>query len=409
MRRVCSFLLFAALVLLASPSQLRQSYLFNYKLRTVVIDAGHGGHDAGCHGSSAYEKNVTLAVALKLGALIEKNLPGTKVIYTRKTDEFIELHERANIANRNNADLFISIHCNANKNAEAYGTESWTMGLHKTEGNLEVAKRENSAILKEKDYLEKYDGFDPNSPEAYIIFSLNQNAFINQSLLLASNVEHEFQNDKRSSRGVKQAGFLVLWRTVMPSILIETGFLTNRSEEKYLNSEAGQNECARSVFDAVVKYKSKMENTVNGMFNENDRTLTGNPEMANDMPIATNNVIKKDTLKETPNDKSVSNEALKLEKEKQPTEASTKALTGTTYRLQLAASSKQIDVKSNPYNKVTNIVCEKDASGTYRVLTPHLDTIEAAKAVRADLQKAGFKDAFIVEYVNGLRTKALYN
>lgn len=404
MRCVSSFLLFVALMLVASPSQLRQSYLFNYKLRTVVIDAGHGGHDAGCHGTSAYEKHVTLAVALKLGALIEKNLPGTKVVYTRKTDEFIELHERANIANHANADLFISIHCNANKNTAAFGTESWTMGLHKTEGNLEVAKRENSAILHEKDYLEKYDGFDPNSPEAYIVFSLNQNAFINQSLLLASKIESEFQEDKRSSRGVKQAGFLVLWRTVMPSVLIETGFLTNKTEEKYLASEAGQNECARSVFDAVLTYKSKMESTVNGMFDENDRTLTGNPEGANEAPIAVNDIAKKDTLK----DKSVSNEALKLEKDKQPIEASIKPLNGITYRLQLAASSKQIDVKSNPYNKAQNLVCEKDAAGTYRVLTPHFNTLDEAKAVRGDLQRAGFKDAFIVEYINGLRTKALY-
>ena len=170
MRRLCSLCLLLALLLVPFKSQLHKSYLFNYHMRTIVIDAGHGGHDAGCHGTSAYEKNVTLAVALKLGALIEKNLPGTKVVYTRRTDVFIELNERAMIANRNNADLFISIHCNANKNTSAYGTESWTMGLHKTEGNLEVAKRENSSILYEKDYLEKYDGFDPNSPEAYIVF-----------------------------------------------------------------------------------------------------------------------------------------------------------------------------------------------------------------------------------------------
>ena len=404
MRRFPFLFLLVAMLLWSTPSQLRQSYLFNYKIRTVVIDPGHGGHDAGCHGASAHEKHVTLAIAKKLGALIEKNIPGTKVVYTRTTDVFIGLDERAAIANKAGADLFISIHCNANKNTAAYGTETWTMGLHKSEGNLEVAKRENSAILHEKDYLEKYDGFDPSSPEAYIVFSLNQSAFIDQSLLLASKIEEEFRKDKRVSRGVKQAGFLVLWRTVMPSVLIETGFLTNREEEKYLASEAGQNECARSVFDAVVAYKAKMENSVNGMFNDDDRTLTGDVKIANEAPIAENAVAKKDTTPE----KSVSNEHLKLKSETPQADASTNPFSGTTYRLQVAASLKHVDVKTNPYNKST-FVCEKDDNGTYRVLTQPVKSMDDAKALRAELVRKGFKDAFIVEYVNGLRTKALYN
>ena len=390
-------------MLWSKPSELRQSYLFNYKIRTVVIDPGHGGHDGGCHGASAHEKHVTLAIAKKLGALIEKNIPGTNVVYTRTTDVFIGLDERAAIANKAAADLFISIHCNANKNTAAYGTETWTMGLHKSEGNLEVAKRENSAILHEKDYLEKYDGFDPNSPEAYIVFSLNQSAFINQSLLLASKIEEEFREDKRVSRGVKQAGFLVLWRTVMPSVLIETGFLTNKEEEKYLASEAGQNECARSVFDAVVTYKAKMENSVNGMFNDSDRTLTGDVEIAREAPIAENTVVKKEATPE----KSVSNEVPKPKSETAQADASTNPFTGTTYRLQVAASSKRVDVKGNPYNKAS-LVCEND-NGTYRVLSQHVKSIDEAKTLRKELVNKGFKDAFIVEYVNGIRTKALYN
>jgi N-acetylmuramoyl-L-alanine amidase len=196
-----------------------------YVLKTVVIDAGHGGHDHGCSGSSNKEKTVALNLALKLGALIEKNYPDVKVVYTRKTDVFVELYERAAIANRNNADLFICIHCNANPSSSPSGTETYVMGLHKTEANLNVAKRENDVILMEDDYSQHYDGFDPNNPASHIIFSLNQHAFMEQSILFASSVEKYFKtNSNRSSRGVKQAGFLVLWKTAMPSVLIETGF-----------------------------------------------------------------------------------------------------------------------------------------------------------------------------------------
>src|SRR4051812_24685162 len=200
------------------------------KIKKVTIDAGHGGHDVGCTYGGAREKDVTLAVALKVGQQIEKLMPEVEVVYTRKKDEFIELHERAGIANRNNTDLFISIHCNANKKLEVFGTETFSMGLHKSEGNLDVAKRENAVVLLEKDYQEKYEGFDPNSPEAHIYFSFLQSAYLEQSLKLASNVEKNFTVVKRSSRGVKQAGLMVLWKSKMPSILIETGFLSNSKE-----------------------------------------------------------------------------------------------------------------------------------------------------------------------------------
>ncbi|HRF75775.1 MAG TPA: N-acetylmuramoyl-L-alanine amidase [Chitinophagales bacterium] len=208
-----------------------------YKLKTVVIDPGHGGHDHGCSGSKNNEKTVALNLSLKLGELIEKNYPDVKVVYTRKTDVFIELHERAAIANRNNADLFICIHCNANPSSSPFGTETYVMGLHKTEANLNVAKRENDVILLEDNYNQHYDGFDPSNPASHIIFSLNQHAFMEQSILFASSVEKYMKSHaKRSSRGVKQAGFLVLWKTGMPSVLIETGFLTNANEEKFLGS-----------------------------------------------------------------------------------------------------------------------------------------------------------------------------
>lgn len=229
------------------------------KVSTVAIDAGHGGHDAGCGYGGAKEKDVTLAVALKVGAAIEKLMPDVKVIYTRTKDEFIELHERAGIANRQNADLFISIHCNANKKTEVYGTETFSMGLHKSDGNLEVAKRENEVILLEKDYQEKYEGFDPNSPEAHIYFSFLQSAYLEQSLKLADKVETNFKAVNRTSRGVKQAGLMVLWKSKMPSVLIETGFLSNPKERSYLISETGQEQLADAIAKAVKQYKTSVE------------------------------------------------------------------------------------------------------------------------------------------------------
>jgi N-acetylmuramoyl-L-alanine amidase len=225
-------------------------------ITTVVIDAGHGGHDSGCLGSHAKEKDVTLAVALKLGKFITDNFKDVKVIYTRKTDVFIGLDERAAVANDNKADLFISIHCNSGAKA-AYGVETYVMGLHRTEENLAVSKRENSVVLLEKDYKNKYDGFDPDSPEGNIIFTLYQNAFLEQSLKISTLVQMESSDFAgRYNRGVKQAGFLVLYKTTMPAILIETGFLTNPAEERYMLTKEGQEKLAYSLFRAFTKYRS---------------------------------------------------------------------------------------------------------------------------------------------------------
>lgn len=231
-----------------------------YEIKTIVIDAGHGGHDTGCLGSSAKEKDIALDISLKLGKLIQENYPNVKVIYTRKNDVFVELHERAEIANRNKADLFICIH--ANSGGSAYGTETFVLGLHRAEENLNVSKRENSAILMEKDYKTKYDGFDPNSPEANIIFRLYQSTYLSQSLLFAAKVQDQLNDYAgRLNRGVKQAGLLVLARTSMPGVLIETGFLTNRDEEKYLLSSKGQNQIATAIYRAFKEYKIDMEET----------------------------------------------------------------------------------------------------------------------------------------------------
>lgn len=230
------------------------------KLKTIVIDAGHGGKDAGCLGQNNKEKDIALAIALKLGNYIKELMPDVKVVYTRDDDTFIGLEERAKIANKNKADFFVSIHCNANNNHEAYGTEVYTMGLSLSDQNINVAKRENAVILLEEDYEKDYQGFDPNSATAYIMFSLYQNENLEQSLSMAAKIDDQFKNRVgRHSRGVKQERFWVLWRTAMPSLLVETGFLTNPAEEKYLASPEGQDYIASGIFRAIKEYKKERE------------------------------------------------------------------------------------------------------------------------------------------------------
>ncbi len=231
-----------------------------YKIKVVVIDAGHGGKDPGAVCPTGYEKDVALSIALKTGKYIEENIEGVKVIYTRDDDTFVELHKRAKIANDNKADLFISIHANANTSSKPFGSETYVMGLSKSASNLEVAKAENSVILIEDDYATQYEGFDPNSPESIIIFSLYQNAYLDQSLDLASKIQQQFKEKvQRHDRGVKQERFLVLWKTTMPSILIELGFISNPTEAKFLFSEEGQDYMASAIYRAFKTYKHEIE------------------------------------------------------------------------------------------------------------------------------------------------------
>ena len=232
-----------------------------YRVKKIVIDAGHGGHDSGALGRFSQEKDVALWVALELGRLIKQHMKDVEIIYTRQKDEFVTLHGRAQVANKNNADVFISIHCNATpKGKTAYGTETYTMGLHTSQHNLEVAKKENSVILMEEDYQQNYDGFDPQSPESHILLALYQNAYNENSLRLARNIQYQFQNRVgRKSRGVKQAGLLVLWKTTAPSVLVEVGFITDAQEEKYLNSKKGQTHIASGIFRALRDYKEQLE------------------------------------------------------------------------------------------------------------------------------------------------------
>jgi N-acetylmuramoyl-L-alanine amidase len=259
-------------------------------VKTIVIDAGHGGKDPGCNGSTFNEKTVALGIALKLGELIEKNLPDVKVIYTRKTDEFVELEERAQIANRNNADLFISIHCNAASNyavfkdkngkvhyktfkdkkgkihkvevhnPKPFGSATYVMGISNEKGKLNTAKRENASMLLEDNYQKTYNGFDPQSDEAYIIMSLWTGAFVGQSADIASKIQAEYTKKAgRVDKGVQRQSIWVLWRTAMPSILTEVGFLTNPEEEKFLGSEKGQKYMASALFRATRSYKDETE------------------------------------------------------------------------------------------------------------------------------------------------------
>ena len=225
----------------------------------LVIDPGHGGRDPGTIGKISKEKDVVLAISLKFGKYVEENLKDVKVIYTRKTDVYPELHERTDLANKSRADLFVSIHANANKSTKPSGSETYVMGLHKDKESLAVAQTENAVILKEKDYEANYGGFDPNSPESYIRISLEHNTYLELSLLFTANVQDQFGNRAmRKNRGVKQAGYVVLWQTTMPGVLIETGFLSNATEEKFLNTEHGQDLIASAIYRAFRDYKNEI-------------------------------------------------------------------------------------------------------------------------------------------------------
>lgn len=419
-----------------------------YRIKTVVIDPGHGGHDSGCLGSSSKEKQIALEIALKLGDLISSKYPDLNVVYTRKTDEFIELHERAAIANRNHADLFICIHCNSGAPA-AFGAETYVMGLHKTEDNLSVAKRENASVLYEKDYKQKYDGFDPNSPEGNIIFSLYQNAYLTQSLKFASAIQRQFEEYAgRFNRGVKQAGFLVLYKTAMPSVLIETGFLTNKTEEKYLLSDKGQIAIANSIFRAFMAYKLDME-----MSGTKDKELaSADSDMKKEQPVlkpdlkestetpkaTTKNtsdateVSKNDSAKNTPMQKepvkSINQPADKKVEEVKPAPVkindtkseipktiSNESTTGGTvdkevkypdlfYTVQVAAiAPESLDTELKKYSAIGGVHTFKAENGMIRIC--HGIYLNHAKANEAQstVRKKGYADAFVTPYYKGKR------
>jgi N-acetylmuramoyl-L-alanine amidase len=344
-----------------------------YKLRTVVIDAGHGGKDPGSPGKRTYEKDVVLAIALKLGKLIETDIPEVKVVYTRKTDEFIPLHRRADIANENKADLFISIHANGNPNTQVTGTETLVLGLHRAGENFEVAKKENSVILLEADYQSRYEGFDPNSPESYIIFSLMQNLYFEQSINMAALVEDQFrERAKRKDRGVKQQGLLVLAQTSMPGIMIETGFITNPEEEKYLMSEEGQNVISSAIFRAFRDYKKIIESKSSFAF------ASRNTKPAD--PVGS--VFIKD-----------SNAIDSLPAETAPPVAE-KPLVRVEFKVQIAASSKPIPVNSHSFKGLKDVT-EYRVGDIYKYAVGSSPTFADIMTYSKQV-KDRFPDAFII-------------
>jgi N-acetylmuramoyl-L-alanine amidase len=259
LKRLKTIFFIFSLFLFLNPGLLFGQELKN-RFDKIVIDPGHGGIDLGAPGSVANEKDIVLSLALKVGKLIESNIQGLEVIYTRKSDRFVPLHKRAQIANENKADLFISIHCNSISDPGFFGSETYVMGIHKSEENLNVAKTENAAIFLEEDYDEKYDGFDPESDEDYIMLNMFQSSTLEESIQFSMMVQEKLKTTAGMyDLGVKQAGFVVLYLTTMPGALIETGFISNPAEEKYLLNPENQEKIARAIYEAVVEYKKFYE------------------------------------------------------------------------------------------------------------------------------------------------------
>lgn len=347
------------IVLFLLPAIIVQAQRHGHSIRKVVIDPGHGGRDPGAVGRKAKEKDIVLAIALKTGRYISENFKDVEVIYTRKTDEFVELFRRAKIANESNADLFISIHCNSSRSSVAYGAETFVMGLHRSQENLEVAKKENAAILFEEDYEVTYGGFDPNSPEAHVVFSLYQNAYLDQSLEFSRLVQDQFrERAKRKDRGVKQAGFLVLYNIAMPGVLIETGFLSNPAEEEFLMSVQGQVYLASAIFRAFRAYKEGVEQA--GYVQQLAQVNTPASEPAGEVAKTDGKV---------------------------------------SFRVQFAASRTEKPLNS-PEFKTLPLVRSYFHQGLHKYTSGDQVTLEAALKHRDGMVKRGYKDAFVVAFLD---------
>ncbi len=344
----------------------------NSTIKTVCIDAGHGGKDPGCHGSSANEKTVCLQIALKLGAKIKDAYSNINVIYTRDTDVFVELDDRAKIANRNNADLFICIHANSASPA-AYGTETFVLGLHRAESQQKIADRENSTIYLEDDKGAKYKDFDM-SPDAIIARQLQLSIFLDHSINFASKLQTEFKQIGRFDRGVKQAGFLVLYKTTMPSVLIETGFLTNPSDETFLKTPDTQNKIAGAMFEAFQKYKAELEgvDVLKGDKKPNSVNPTKNTEGNNESQYL-------NSAQANPAKKSV-----------------------IIFKVQLETSDKKVSLSTQKYAGI-KVEEEKDGA-TYKYVTGNFEgDFTAANTLKNELRKKGFVNAFVYATENGNR------
>lgn len=354
----------------------------------VTLDAGHGDHDFGAVYNGHVEKNIALAIVLKVGKILEEQ-PHFEVNYTRQTDVFIGLVERANIANRVDANIFVSIHCNANKNTAADGTETYVMGMTKNASSLAVAKNENEVVTLEKDYKQKYNGYDPSSPETLIGLTLMQEDFLNNSISLAAKIEDQFTGIGKKIRGggVKQAPYMVLHKAYMPRVLIETGFVSNPVEGAILDSEEGQSNIAQAIAQAIISYKKEYFGNGEG-YSEEDRPSKKIVEkLSSDISIP----VKKEVVKE--------DEVVKKETKKDKLNE-TDNDSGVVFKIQIAASSKKMDLEPSNFKGLKNIDIEN--TGTiYKYFYEHTSDYEVAKNLLADAKAKGYTSAFIIAIKNG--------
>lgn len=356
----------------------------NEKKFTVVLDAGHGGHDPGAIGRRGKEKNINLSVALKLGHLIEDNCPDTKVVYTRKKDVFLPLHKRAEIANSAKANLFISIHTNAiaARNSHIRGTETYTLGLHKTQENLEVAKKENAVILIEDDYKQRYAGFNPNSSESYIIFEFMQDKNMAQSVDFATLIQRNFKRCNRVDKGVHQAGFLVLRETSMPSVLIELGYISNPSEETYLLSDNGSSNLANAIYNAFLNYKSK-----NGYGNTN---ISENIVDETNIVINETNDNRIEDIENVECNNNDNNESLITATQNE----------SPIFKIQIMTSDKKLSSRSKLFKGLFPVDCYKE-KGLYKYTYAEDTNYNNVLRIKRTKVDRKFKDAFIIAFKNG--------
>jgi len=389
---------------------------YEYQVKTVVIDPGHGGHDPGCLGGNSHEKHLALGISLELAKAMRAKYPELNIILTRDKDVFIPLHERAAIANRSHADLFISVHCNYMPGSQAtQGSETYVMGLHTAEHNLDVAKRENSAILLEDNYEKNYD-YDPNSPEGHIMLSMFQNAHLEQSILFAEKVESYFELAQRKSRGVKQAGFVVLKETAMPSVLVETGFLSNLEEEAFLMEKTGQQLVAKAMLSAFGEYKAIVEGKPIPQFNgfpavaayQQKRTTapdSASPLISNPPTPAQTNISPRGI--NSPASQPASPPP--AEYDEAPVyhvltkDGKTQESANIQFNVQLAASPRPVNTDDEKWQSTGYLIEVVQENNLYKYQARNFSSLQSAFEARLLLQARGFPDAFIVAYKNGQR------
>ena len=347
----------------------------------VALDAGHGDHDFGAVYHGHIEKNIALAVVLKVGKILEKN-SGIEVIYTRKNDVFVDLIERANIANRADANIFVSVHCNANKNTEASGCETYVMGMSKNASNLEAARKENKVVLLEKDYEQKYKGFDPKSPETLIGLTMMQEEFLDNSIALAGTIQREVIDIGKKSRGVKQSPFMVLHKAYMPRVLIEMGFISNPKEGAILDSEEGQNEIAQSIANAIIAYKKE-----NYGANDNDNIVKPSQKVEEVKVVET--PVQKPTT--TP---------FEVKKPETKPEVKPEVTSGVVFKVQLSASSKKLDLVPSNFNGLSNISMSSEGT-LYKYMYGQTSSYDEAKRLMQEARGKGYTSAFVIAFKDG--------